>query len=289
MWLRSGAAPLLAHRAALPTMSNDPTDNPSPAAPGSPPAAVPSPAMRVWTFRRVRKTVALCLAASTPFLAYVGKVITDHVAADPSKLVASPLPGTTPGQPTSVTQTGTGPNGQQIAFGGSTIGTVNINAAPIPATAPATPTPTPTPEPPAPGLTDFAGNWEIQALIADDGAGNQIYYQPVRFSVDANGQVTGKASVILESRGGKLKANQPPRVCSLAGAISAPRNKKHVSAGSALGPAGVIYYKAADIAFKLDDGTEGSGIIGLTENLPVAEYVTMSKGAITGRHIAQKH
>ncbi len=143
----------------------------------------------------------------------------------------------------------------------------------------------PTPSPAT--VADFVGSWEISQINLDDGAGNQAFYGPVRFTVSADGQIVGKASLTMEMQGGKPRSLQPPRVTTLSGTVSLPQNKKHEANGSMLDANGFCH-EAAAIEFKLSDGIEGKGSIGLTEGLPVVEFITMSKGAMTGKMYAAK-
>lgn len=162
-----------------------------------------------------------------------------------------------------------------------------------PSTAPiaaATPTATampspPTPEPAPPSLADFAGSWEVSALLLEDVEGNNSYYRTLRFRVAEDGTLSGKGALTMETRGGRAEIRDKPGVVDLQGKVSRPAWKKHAASGLFLDRED-FKYPVADIELTMSDGTVGKGLITSTEGLPVVENINFSRGEASGRMYA---
>ncbi|MFM8457702.1 MAG: TIR domain-containing protein [Chthoniobacterales bacterium] len=134
---------------------------------------------------------------------------------------------------------------------------------------------------PPPSIADFAGQWEIAVVTIEDVAGNSSYYGPIRFAVDNQGKVSGKAALNSEERNGEMHSHRPPIVLDLQGSISNPAWKSLVPFPVA-GVSQDFSYSLAEISFRLEDGAEGTGKIGFSDQFPVTEQLTIKKGDAFG-------
>ena len=110
-------------------------------------------------------------------------------------------------------------------------------------------------------LADFVGDWEIGGALLKDMVMNWTSYEPIRFSVNASGAVTGQAALVREDRGDEMILHRPPILVSLTGTLRELSN--------APAPSGQLS-PVAEIELRFSDGTSGKGIADSSGSIDIA-------------------